>query len=294
MTTPHLAPLALCADDYAFTPAVSAGIREALAAGRLTATSVMTTRPGWPQEAAPLRASLGDAEAGVHLTLSVGAPLGPMPRFAPQGVLPPLGPTIKQALAGRLPLAEIAAEIDRQLDAFEAAFGAPPAFIDGHQHVQVLPGIRDALFDALARRGWTRRLWLRDSADTLPRILKRGVETRKALTVAALARGFAAAARARGVAVNQGFAGFSRFDPKRDFAADFARYLVAPGPAHLVMCHPGRVDAELAALDPVVETRPLELDVLLSDALPATLAAAGLRLAPLGETLALSPGVQRG
>jgi hypothetical protein len=281
----RLRPVALCADDYAFTPAVSAGIREALAAGRLSATSVMTSRPSWPREADALRGVLGEAEAGLHLTLTVGAPLGAMPVFAPHGVFAGLAAVVRQAVAGRLPQAEIAGEIGRQLDAFAAAFGAPPAFVDGHQHVHALPGVREALFEALAARGW-RRLWLRDPADRADRILRRGVETRKAFTVAALARGFAAAARRRGFAVNAGFAGFSAFDPARDFGADMARYLVAPGPAHLVMCHPGRVDAELAALDPVVATRPRELDFLLSPDFPARLAAAGMRLAPLGSTLA--------
>ncbi|HVT56350.1 MAG TPA: ChbG/HpnK family deacetylase, partial [Xanthobacteraceae bacterium] len=33
--------IVLCADDYALSPGVSAGIRELLAAGRLNATSVM-------------------------------------------------------------------------------------------------------------------------------------------------------------------------------------------------------------------------------------------------------------
>ena len=270
-------PLALCADDYAFTPAVSAGIREALAAGRITATSVMASRPGWPREADALKAALGEAEAGLHLTLTVGAPLGPKPAFAPDGVFPALGAVVKQAVAGRLPMSEIAAEIDRQLDAFEAGFGAPPAFADGHQHVQALPGVREALFEALARRGWMRRVWLRDSADALARIVRRGVETRKALTVAALASGFAAAARARGIAVNDGFSGFSPFDPARDFAADFARYLVAPGDAHLVMCHPGRVDDALRRLDPVTEARERELAFFLSDEFVDLLAARGAR-----------------
>lgn len=289
MTSP-LRPLALCADDYAFTPAVSAGVREALAAGRLTATSAMTTRPGWTEAAAPLKAVLGGAEAGLHLTLTVGAPLGAMPRLAPQGALPPVGALIKQAFAGRLPREEIAAEIERQLDAFEAAFGVPPAFVDGHQHVHALPGVRDAFLDALARRGLAGRIWIRDSADSLGRALRRGVEMRKALTVAALARGLRAAARARGFATNRGFAGFSSFDPDRDFGADFARYLVAPGSAHLVMCHPGRVDAELAALDPVTASRPRELDFLLSPEFPARLAEAGMVLAPLGRTLGLRQG----
>jgi predicted glycoside hydrolase/deacetylase ChbG (UPF0249 family) len=65
--------------------------------------------------------------------------------------------------------------------------------------------------------------------------------------------------QALGFALNKGFAGYSAFDPRVDYAADFASYLVAPGPAHLVMCHPGAVDDELRALDPAVESREREL-----------------------------------
>ena len=62
-------------------------------------------------------------------------------------------------------------------------------------------------------------------------------------------------AEAAGFALNDGFAGFSDFDAAGDFAADFASYLTAPGTRHLIMCHPGRVDAELARLDPVTASR---------------------------------------
>ena len=43
----------LCADDYALAPGVSIGILEALSAGRLTATSVMTNRPLWRSDCVP-------------------------------------------------------------------------------------------------------------------------------------------------------------------------------------------------------------------------------------------------
>ncbi|HEY5798265.1 MAG TPA: hypothetical protein VIU82_24950, partial [Bosea sp. (in: a-proteobacteria)] len=52
--------------------------------------------------------------------------------------------------------------------------------------------------------------------------------------------------------------GVAPFDPSRDFAADLQRFLLRPGPAHLVMCHPGFIDDELARLDPVIATRPIE------------------------------------
>jgi predicted glycoside hydrolase/deacetylase ChbG (UPF0249 family) len=275
--------LVLCADDYALSPAVSLGILEALEAGRINATSVMTTRPSWPKAAQELHGFSGRAEIGLHVNLTLGAPQGPMPTFAPQGVMPDIMRVLGQARRGRLPEHEVRAEIARQLDAFAEHFGAWPDFVDGHQHVQVFPQIRDRLLDALDERGLAGKIWLRDSGDRASRILRRAVEPRKALAIAFLSQGFAREARRRGYATNDGFAGFSRFDPARDYAADFRRYLRTPGRRHLVMCHPGHCDAELAAHDSVTLTRERELAFLLSDDFPRLLERAGATMARFGS-----------
>ena len=279
---PHPFRFVLCADDYALSPAVSRGIREALAAGRLSATSVMTTQPGWAREAAPLAEAAAGADVGLHFNLTLGAPLGALPKLAPDGRCPAIGALMAAARRGALDAGEIAGEAARQLDAFERSWGRAPDFVDGHQHVQVLPGVRDPLLAELRRRGLAGKIWLRDSADRPTRALRRGVELKKALGLAVLGRGFAGAARAAGFAVNDGFSGFSSFAPG-DYARDFARYLKAPGRRHLVMCHPGHVDAELARLDPVTTSRERELAFLLSDAFPRVLARAHARLARFAE-----------
>ena len=72
----------------------------------------------------------------------------------------------------------------------------------------------------------------------------------------------AGASGARGISSNEGFSGISPFDPRRDFADDFVQFLRAPGPSHLVMCHPGFVDAELERIETVVATRPVEHEFL--------------------------------
>jgi hypothetical protein len=269
----------LCADDFALSPAVSRGILEAVEAGRLSATSAMTNRPHWRWAAREL-APLGNvAEIGLHLNLTVGSPLSPMPLLAPGGELPKLGKLLRASLRGDLPTTEIRAEIARQIDAFEEALGAPPDFVDGHQHVQVLPTVRDCLLQELTARKLGRRTWLRDSSDALSRILARRIEIGKAVTVASLARGFARAAAQSGFAINDGFSGYSSFAPNRDYGADFARYLVAPGGWHVVMCHPGRVDEGLAVSDPVTTSRERELEFFLSARFSDILASADARLA---------------
>lgn len=268
----------LCADDYAMTPGVSRGILEALDAGRLSATSAMTTSPWWPEWAAPLQAHVGRADIGLHLNLTLGAPLGAMPKVAPEDRLPAIGAWMRLARTGVSAAArqEIADEIERQLQRFVDVFGRPPDHVDGHQHVHVLSPVAPLVLDALARRGW--RPWLRDSGDRPDRILLRGSSLKKALGLAVLARGFAGKARGAGLSANDGFAGFSDFDSSRNYAAQFARYLRAPGPAHLVMCHPGYVDDALRALDPVVETREQELRFLLSSEFDALLQGSGAHL----------------
>jgi len=271
-------PFALCADDFALSPAVTEGILEALAAGRLTATSAMTTQASWPAAARAFRDLAPDADLGLHFNLTLGGPLGKMPLFAPHGVFPAMNSIVPAAWRGTLPRQEIRDEMRRQLDAFEAGAGSAPDFVDGHQHVQSLPGIADDLIAELSARKLAGKCWLRDSADRPKRIFSRGKHWGKALTVAALARGFHSRARAAGFSTNDGFAGFSDFLADADYAADFATYLTAQGQKPLVMCHPGRVDDELARLDPVTFSRETELAFLLSDRFGEALAAANARL----------------
>ncbi|MGH6835599.1 MAG: ChbG/HpnK family deacetylase [Methylocella sp.] len=273
----------LCADDYALSPGVSRGILEALGAGRLSATSVMTTRPFWPKGAHELRQFKATADIGLHLNLTLGSPLGYMPAFAATGRLPGISHVLKAARRNELPETEIGEEISRQLDGFCEHFDAAPAFVDGHQHVQVLPQIRATLFACLEEKGFLGKVWLRDSCDRPWRIFRRGVQLTKALGIAWLGRGFAKEASARGYGTNEGFSGFSAFDPGHDCAAEFVRFLRAPGRRHLIMCHPGYCDAELVAADPATLSRERELSFLLSPAFTAMLDRNRAQLARLSE-----------
>jgi chitin disaccharide deacetylase len=277
-----LGTFTLIADDYAMTAGVSRGILRLLEHGRISGAGAMTNRPHWKGWSHAFRGFHGRSDLGLHLNLTLGAPLTAMPRFAPTGLLPAVGAVAKASLSMRLPLDEIAAEASAQLDAFEQAVGHRPDFVDGHQHVHGLPGIRRALLATLdGRYGSGPRPWLRDPADSMPRIVKRGKNVQKALAVSGLTSGFGAAARKSSFLTNEGFAGFSAFDPKQDPAVDFRSYLIASGDRHLVMCHPGEIDEELAKIDSVVETRPQELAFLMSDLAQDIMAEAGLALARL-------------
>ena len=278
---PNVRPAVLCADDFGLADGVSRGIVELAAMGRLSAAGAMTNMPGWRRAAPDLKPLKSQISVGLHLNLTTGSPLGAMPHLAPTGVFPPLKDTLQKALTRRLDVGEIKGEIGRQLDAFEEAHGEPPAFIDGHQHVHVLPGIRDALFQALRESRYAGRLWLRDPSDGIAAILRRPIGRNKALVVRALALGFAGSAERVGFRTNRGFSGFAPFDLSVPAARIFATAFSALGERPVVMCHPGYVDDELRSLDPAVESRPAELAYLKSDAFRNLLEERGIRLAAL-------------
>ncbi len=256
------ARVVLSADDYAISPSVSEGILELVAAGRLSATAAMVTWPGWPDEAQPLIAEKHRVAIGLHLNLTAGAPLGPMPRLAPSGALPSPGLFLKGGARGADD--EIAAEIGRQLDRFEDAAGMAPDFVDGHHHVHIFPPVRRALIAALRARYPSRPPLVRDPGDRLARILARRHFLVKAVGVAWHARGLARDLAEAGLPSNDGFSGFSSFSATTPYDHEIDIALTARGARPLMMCHPGRVDATLGERDTITGRRVQELETLLA------------------------------
>jgi predicted glycoside hydrolase/deacetylase ChbG (UPF0249 family) len=128
----------LCADDFALTSGVSAGILALAEAGRLSATSAIVTTAHWPAHAKLVVRFRNRLAIGLHLNLTFGRPLGPIPALAPKGHLPSVNLLVQRAVTNSLDRGEIAAEIERQLDRFESEVGSPPDFLDGHHHAHVL------------------------------------------------------------------------------------------------------------------------------------------------------------
>ena len=269
----------LVADDYALAPGVSAAIRELAGAGRLSATSVMVVVPGLQEEAARLRDLKTPRPFGIGLHLTLTGGFRPLTvNFAPttaEGTFPDIKTLMALAVAGRLSPALVRAELEAQLDAFARAFGRLPDHIDGHQHVQLLPGVRSAVLDIIADR--LPGVWVRQCG-TIGKTPNPFRDPKGAL-LAQLSRWFKAQAGKRGITVNPAFAGSYLYQPDADFKALFPRFLDGMPDGSVVMCHPGKVDAELVARDPLTTHREAEFAFLAGDGLPAALAAAGAELA---------------
>lgn len=253
--------LLLVADDFGLAAGIDRGILRLAHAGRLSGVSCLATGPSWAADAAALRGA--PVQAGLHLNLSEGRPLSDALRAVwPQ--LPGLKRLLAMAHLGTLPLHAVRAEWRAQLQAFEAAWGAPPAHLDGHQHVHHLPGLRRLLFELLAGLPGTR---VRNTG----RVLGPGWALKRALLAATGGRRLALRLGPR--AQNRVLLG--TYDFRADFRACMLRWLAAaPARGALLYCHPG----EATPGDAIAAARARELAYLAGDAFAADLRAAGTQL----------------
>lgn len=229
-------PIILCADDYGMDEGISRAILQLAENGRISALSVMVGGRDWPRAAPLLQPLLGKVAVGLHFTLTELPPLGPMPRLAPNGQSPELGKLIQQALFRRIDPYEVAAELHRQAKLFIAAVGQLPDHIDGHQHVHVLPGVREPVL-ALAREYGCA---VRRSATSFAALRSRLAARRKAMVINLLAGDFDSRLQRFLITCNAQYYGLHSFNPSQPIAPRYRAWLRAARPYCLINCHPSR------------------------------------------------------
>ncbi|MBR1133954.1 ChbG/HpnK family deacetylase [Bradyrhizobium iriomotense] len=270
----------LCADDYGISPGVNRAIRDLIERGRLNATSVMMV--GAAIERSEAEALLASVKAsprcaiGLHVTLS--APFRPLTmHFRPlDGDMFMSFPKLLLAgLARRLDREFFRAEVKAQLAAFLDAFGRAPDFVDGHQHVQLYPQVRDGFVDAVVETA--PQAWVRQGGRNLP--LAQRLASPKAMVLDILSAQFRRRAGGAGLRFNPAFAGAYDFARAADFGELMRQFLEGLPDGGLVMCHPGLVDDILTSLDPMTDVREREYGYLKSDAFARLLADSNVTLA---------------
>ncbi|MGH6713754.1 MAG: ChbG/HpnK family deacetylase [Bradyrhizobium sp.] len=263
----------LCADDYGISDGVNRAIRELIGSGRLNATSVMVVGPAIGRDAV---ARLQDAAAGsprcaigLHATLT--APFRPLTmHFRPTdgGMFLPLPAMLRSGLLRRLDPEMIHGELTDQLAAFQHLFGRSPDFVDGHQHVQLFPQVRDAFLRAVKQAA--PNAWVRQGGQLQPLAKRLGAP--KALLLDVLSARFRKLAAKAGIPFNPAFAGAYDFSKAPDFGVLMGQFLDGMPEGGLVMCHPGLVDETLVSLDPLTTQRESEHAFLAGAQLPPLLA----------------------
>jgi len=270
----------LVADDYGISPGVNRAIRDLIARGRINATSVMMVGPaiGRDDAAALLDAVAARPGAAIGLHATLTAPFAPLTlHYHPLhgGQFLPLGRKLRGALLRRHDRHVIAAELAAQVEAFVTLFGRAPDYLDGHQHVQLFPQVRDAFLGVVKAKA--PGAWVRQCGRTQP--LSQRLGNPKPLLLDALSAPFRTRAAQAGIRFNPGFAGAYDFLRETDFAQLMTAFLDGLPDGGLVMCHPGVVDEVLTSLDPFTDQREREYAYLGGDRFPELLAAHNVVLA---------------
>jgi chitin disaccharide deacetylase len=256
----------LCADDYGLSPGVNRAILDLIERCRLNATSVMVVGPAIGRDdvraLAAAAAKSSRCAIGLHVTLT--APFRPLTMvFQPLdgGMFLAFPKLLRAGLLRRLDPEIIHAEVMTQLSAFIELFGRAPDFVDGHQHAQLFPQVRDAFLTAVKQAA--PHAWVRQGGRNQP--LTRRLGAPKALVLDVLSAQFRKRAARADIAFNPGFAGAYDFSRQPDFGELMQHFLDGLPEDGLIMCHPGFVDDTLVSLDPFTVQREREHAFLGSD-----------------------------
>lgn len=231
----------LCADDYGLNPAVSAGIIDLVAKRKLSATSCMTNSPHWAVAASALKPFARQIDIGLHFNLTEGRPLAPLTLCSGKDELPTLPRLLSKAFLHTLKLDEIIAELNRQINNFEANMQQLPDYIDGHQHIHQFPIIRTAIIHVCQQRFKGLPYYIR-WASGLPFKAKNVAKCKRMVIYLTGGYSFKNLLQQHHIPHNQSFGGIYDFADSKQYAKLFSNFLKNIQPNGLIMCHPGLVN----------------------------------------------------
>jgi chitin disaccharide deacetylase len=277
------------ADDLGWTEGVNRGIAEAHRKGLVTSTSLLANGRAFDSALEVARAN-PELGVGVHLNLSDGRPTA-KPEHV-RGLLNSAGELegspesllLRIASRGLEPI-EVEREWDAQIQKIRNT-GIAATHLDGHKHVQMLPGLFEVAL-RLAKKHGIRAIRVSHEESKLRSILSSGGEqnTGVLLKQGVQARGLKLLARdAREMADHAGmvttnyFCGIAQTGVlTREGMENLLRNL--PEGATELMCHPGYADEDLKrSATRLQQSRQTELEILTDPGIRKLVAIQGIRL----------------
>ncbi|MGB9436293.1 MAG: ChbG/HpnK family deacetylase [Candidatus Acidiferrum sp.] len=277
------------ADDLGWTEGVNRGIAEAHRKGLVTSTSLLANGRSFNSALLVARTN-PELGVGVHLNLSDGQPTAKPEEVG--GLLNASGDlrggpeALLLRIASRgLELVEVEREWDAQIQKVRNA-GIAPSHLDGHKHVQMLPGLFEIAL-RLAKKHGIRAIRVAHEESKLRALLSSGgvQKTGVLLKQGVQARGLKLLARdAREMADHAGlvatdyFCGIAQTGVLTREGVEKLLKNLPEGTTEL-MCHPGYVDEDLRrSATRLQQSRQTELEILTDARIRKLVATQGIRL----------------
>ena len=255
--------IVLCADDYGQAPEISQGILALLKYGRLSAVSCMVNSPHWVEHAKWLTPFRPKADIGLHFNLTEGKATSPIFIAKYGETLPSLRTLLSKALLRQWDIPTFEAEFEAQIDCFKQALGVNPDFIDGHQHIQQFPNVREAFINVYKRRfSEAHKPYVRS---VNPRIHLTDIfnNSKKLIIYLTGSSIFYKILNNNDISCNTSYAGIYAFSQAGKYRSLFISFLTSCKSGGLIMCHPGLKAADSA--DSIADARYLEYQYLFGD-----------------------------
>jgi chitin disaccharide deacetylase len=281
------------ADDLGWTEGVNRGIAETHRNGIVTSASLLANGRAFVSGGELARTTPG-LGVGVHLNLSDGEPVAGRELVTTllneRGELEGRPKSLLLRLARRsILLEEVEREWNAQIQKVRDS-GIEPTHLDGHKHVQMLPGLFEIAL-RLAKRHGIRAVRVSHEESSLRAalsagvkqkgsvVMKQGVQARGLKLLAPDAREQAERA---GIATADYFCGIAQTGELTREGVLRLMEILPEGTTEL-MCHPGYVDAELAnSATRLQASRQAELEILTDTGIRNLVASQGIRLIDYG------------
>ena len=281
------------ADDLGWTEGVNRGIAEAHRNGIVTSASLLANGAAFVS-GVELARSMPALGVGVHLNLSDGEPVAERELVTTllnnNGELEGRPESLLLKLARRsISVHEIEQEWDAQIQKV-CASGVEPTHLDGHRHVQMLPGLFEIVL-RLARKHGIAAVRISHEESSLRAalsagakqkstvVMKQGVQARGLKLLAPDAREQAERA---GIAAADYFCGIAQTGELTKEGVLRLLEILPEGTTEL-MCHPGYVDDDLAkSATRLQASRQTELAILTDTQVRNLVASQGIRLVDYG------------
>src|SRR5215475_5740611 len=276
------------ADDLGWTDGVNRGIAEAHRNGIVTSASLLANGGAF-SDGVRTAGELPGLGVGVHLNLSDGKPTAPREQvgtlLGENGEFAGGPETLLFRLTAKsLKPGEVEKEWEAQIAKVRAS-GIRPTHLDGHKHVQMLPGLFPIALRLAKRHGIeavrvsheasSLRSALLNGNESSGVALKQGVQARGLKLLARDARDMAEQA---GIATADYFCGIAQTGVLTSTGVQKLLRSLPEGTTEL-MCHPGYLDPELRQSSTrLQESRRSELEILTDKDIRKSVAQLGIRL----------------
>ena len=268
--------LIICADDFAQNAEISDGILILARDKRINAISCMVNDSSWRDASQDLLGTSYNGYVGLHLNFTFGQPLSSVWRKNEGEKFYSLPTLIKKLYLGKIQKTTLEAEIQAQIDVFANAMHIYPDFLDGHQHVHQLPGLREALLHVYTKikshtAGEENDVDEHEYSDSFFRNTSNGhkdfwtISGFPKLQVLSILGGrkFKKLLTIKQIPTNASFAGVYNFKNARNYRKYFQKFLNQTQNGGIIMCHPGSYSQDSS--DPLHKYRYHELTYFMSD-----------------------------